>query len=93
MIHDYQIAAAVYLCIVNLAGLIICGVDKRRAVKGRWRIPERRMILTAAVGGSIGVWVGMYLFHHKTKHLKFVIGMPAILLCQLLIAAAIIYIR
>ena len=72
-----------YLVIVNIAGLAVMGIDKAKAIKGAWRIPEKTLFLFSLIGGSIGTWAGMYLFHHKTKHWYFVIGMPAILIIQL----------
>lgn len=59
------------------------GIDKRRARRGAFRIPEANLFLTALVGGSIGCIAGMYTFRHKTKHMSFVLGMPAILIVQL----------
>ncbi|MBE5913130.1 MAG: DUF1294 domain-containing protein [Pseudobutyrivibrio ruminis] len=76
-----------YLVIANIAGLAVMGIDKAKAIKGAWRIPEKTLFLVSLIGGSIGTWAGMYLFHHKTKHWYFVIGMPAILIIQLVIAA------
>ena len=76
-----------YLFIVNIAGLAVMGIDKRKAIKGAWRIPEKTLFLFSLIGGSIGTWAGMYIFHHKTKHWYFVIGMPAILILQLVIVA------
>ena len=77
----------IYLLIVNIAGLAVMGIDKAKAIKGAWRIPEKTLFLFSIIGGSIGTWAGMYIFHHKTKHWYFVIGMPAILIIQLVIAA------
>ena len=74
-----------YLLIAKLLGLIIMGVDKRKAKKGRWRIPEAMLFLVAALGGSLGIILGMYLFRHKTKHRSFTIGMPMILIVQIAI--------
>ncbi|WP_033152461.1 DUF1294 domain-containing protein [Pseudobutyrivibrio ruminis] len=76
-----------YLVLANIAGLAVMGIDKQKAIKGAWRIPEKTLFLFSLIGGSIGTWAGMYLFHHKTKHWYFVIGMPAILIIQLVIAA------
>lgn len=78
-----------YLFLINLAGFLICGVDKRRAVSKQWRIPEKRIFLTAIMGGSVGVLIGMYNFRHKTRHKSFTIGIPLILLAQILLAALI----
>ena len=75
-----------YLFIMNAAGVISMLVDKRKAKKKLWRIPEATLLTIAALGGSIGSLAGMYTFRHKTKHLKFTLGIPAILIGQLLLA-------
>lgn len=72
----------IYLVIVNIAALILFGVDKSRAVHHRWRIPEATLFLSALIGGGIGTWVGMYLFHHKTRKWYFVIGIPTIVIVE-----------
>lgn len=77
---------AIYLLIVNAAGFLLMLIDKKKAVRRRWRIPEKTLFLTAAIGGSVGSIMGMYTFRHKTKHLQFTLGMPAILIVQLLLA-------
>lgn len=75
-----------YLILCNVCGLVLMKVDKERAKKHRWRIPEKTLFLVALLGGSAGAWLGMYLFHHKTKHWYFVVGMPLILICQIALA-------
>ena len=80
-----------YLLIVNALGFLLMLVDKRKAQKNLWRIPESTLFLMAAIGGSIGSLAGMYKFRHKTKHLKFILGIPAILAAQ--IAAAFLLVR
>ena len=75
----------IYLSVVNIIGFGIMGIDKFKAKKGLWRIPESTLFLMAVIGGSIGSLLGMYTFHHKTRHWTFVYGMPAILIIQLLI--------
>ena len=75
-----------YLLAVNLAAFVMYGIDKRRAGRGMWRIPESRLLLIAVFGGSPGAWAGMYSFRHKTQHLKFKYGIPAILILQLALA-------
>ena len=75
-----------YLLLINAAAFVLMLVDKRKAIKNRWRIPERTLILSAALGGSIGALLGMYTFRHKTKHLKFTLGIPAILIAQISLA-------
>ena len=76
---------AIYLLIVNAAGFLLMLIDKRKAIRHRWRIPEKTLFLTAAIGGSVGSILGMYTFRHKTKHLQFTLGMPAILVVQLVL--------
>lgn len=73
-----------YIIIINFLGLSLMGIDKRKAVKNHWRIPERTLFIVSLLGGSIGSFVGMYLFRHKTKHLRFTIGIPVILVLQIL---------
>lgn len=73
----------VYLIIINLLSLFLMTEDKRRARRHLWRIPERTLFAAALVGGSVGALLGMYLFHHKTRHWYFVVGMPLILAAQL----------
>ena len=75
-----------YLLLINAAAFMLMLADKRKAIKNRWRIPERTLILSAALGGSIGALLGMYTFRHKTKHLKFTLGVPAILAAQIALA-------
>lgn len=75
----------VYLLLANLVGFVLMGVDKHKAKKKQWRIPEKTLFLSAILGGSIGALYGMHLFHHKTKHKSFVFGMPAILVVQMLL--------
>ena len=71
-----------YLLVANMVGFAIMGIDKSRAKRHAWRIPEKILFLASLLGGSIGTWAGMYAFRHKTKHWYFVVGMPAILLLQ-----------
>lgn len=78
-----------YLTIINAVGFAFMLVDKRRARQKRWRIPESTLMGIAAIGGSVGSLLGMYLFRHKTKHPKFTVGIPVILLLQIAAAVAI----
>lgn len=71
--------------LANLSGLILMAADKSRARRGTWRISEKTFFLLALLGGSLGCWAGMYLFHHKTRHWYFVVGMPLILAAQFLL--------
>ena len=71
-----------YLLLINAAGFLLMLVDKWKAKKNRWRIRESTLLLVAALGGSVGSFAGMYLFRHKTLHLKFTLGIPLILAAQ-----------
>ena len=73
------------LTALNLLTFIVYGIDKWKAVKGKWRIPEATLLILAAIGGSIGALLGMQIWHHKTRHLKFKYGVPFILLAQIVL--------
>ena len=75
-----------YLLIINAAGFLLMLVDKWKAKKNRWRVRESTLLLIAALGGSVGSLAGMYLFRHKTLHLKFTLGIPLILAAQCIAA-------
>lgn len=74
---------AAYVIVINFIAFLLMGIDKRRAIKHAFRIPEATLFLFAVMGGSIGAILGMYTFRHKTKHWYFVYGMPAILTLQI----------
>jgi len=77
-----------YILLMSIVGFALMGIDKRRAIKKAWRIPERTLILQAFLGGGIGSLIGMYFFRHKTKHTKFIILLPlAALICLLVLVA------
>lgn len=75
-----------YLLIINALGLLIMLVDKEKAKKHLWRIPESTLLTVAALGGSVGCYAGMRVFHHKTRKPKFYIGIPVIFAVQVLVA-------
>lgn len=75
-----------YLLIINLLGFLIMFIDKNRAIHHEWRISEKNLLLISLIGGSLGMFVGMHIFKHKTKHLKFTIGVPAIFILQIVTA-------
>ena len=79
----------IYLIVINIIGFIAMGFDKWKAKRGDWRTPEKTLMGICALGGGIGTILGMYTFRHKTKKLKFTIGMPTILIAE--IAAAIYF--
>ena len=74
---------AYYLLAINAVAFIMYGIDKYKAKKAKWRIPEATLLLLALLGGSIGTWMGMKVWHHKTMHKKFKYAIPAILLIQI----------
>ena len=75
-----------YLLIINAIGFTLMLADKGAAKKILWRIPEATLMTSAALGGSIGCLIGMYTIRHKTKHLKFTLGIPLILIAQIVLA-------
>ena len=75
-----------YLLAVNIATFFLYGIDKYKARKGRWRISEATLLMMAVIGGSIGAWAGMRLWHHKTMHKKFRYGIPMIIIVQVALA-------
>ena len=86
-INTLHSCLAYYLLGINAVTFIVYGIDKYKAKKARWRIPEATLLLLAVLGGSIGAWMGMKVWHHKTKHKKFKYGIPAILLIQIALMA------
>jgi uncharacterized membrane protein YsdA (DUF1294 family) len=82
----------IYLFLVNAVAFFLMLADKVKAKKKKWRIPEATLIGSAIVGGSIGALIGMYSFRHKTKHPKFTIGVPVILVLQIALAVFLIYV-
>lgn len=72
----------VYLIIVNVLGLVLFGIDKWKAKHAKWRISEPTLLTVAAIGGSVGSWLGMKMWHHKTLHKKFKYGIPLIMMVQ-----------
>lgn len=80
----------IYLVVVNVATFVVYGIDKLKARRGRWRVPEATLLTLAAVGGSIGAWCGMRVWRHKTRHAKFRYGVPAIIIAQIALAATFI---
>lgn len=80
-----------YFVIINLVSFIVMGMDKRKAQKNLWRIPESTLFVLAIIGGSVGSIAGMHLFRHKTRHWYFVYGMPAILIVQVILVLALVF--
>ncbi|WP_029230851.1 DUF1294 domain-containing protein [Butyrivibrio sp. VCB2006] len=80
-----------YLVLTNIVGFALMGIDKRRAKRNAFRVPEATLFSVAIVGGSIGSILGMLVFRHKTKHWYFTVGLPLILLVQILLIALLIW--
>ena len=83
--------ALIYLTAINVVTFFMYGVDKWKAKRSKWRVSETALIWMAVLGGSIGAWLGMKVWHHKTKHAKFKYGLPLILLMQIAAAVGIWY--
>ncbi len=81
----------IYLIVINAAGLASMGIDKLLAIRHAWRIPEKVLFAISLLGGSLGTWIGMYLFRHKTKHWYFTTGIPLIFFSQAVMGAIIIF--
>ena len=82
---DVIIILAVYVIVMNIISFSIMGIDKYKAKKQAWRVPESTLFILAIIGGSFGSITGMYAFRHKTRHWYFVYGLPAILIVQIVI--------
>ena len=78
--HQYSMY---YLLAINFVSFFLYGIDKYKAKKGRWRISEATLLMMAVIGGSIGAWAGMRLWHNKTMHKKFKYGIPIIIILQI----------
>lgn len=87
---DIHFAAAVYLIVVNISAIAVYGWDKLSAKQGWQRVPEKILLLVALLGGSVGAMAAMTFFRHKTRHLKFIYGVPMIFVLQI---AALVYLH
>ena len=81
--HQYSMY---YLFAINIVSFFLYGIDKYKAKKNKWRISEATLLMIAVIGGSIGAWVGMRIWHHKTMHKKFKYGIPVIIIFQVALA-------
>ena len=80
---EYQRIIIIYLLVINIATFFTYGIDKWKAKKSKWRIRETSLLALAVLGGSIGAWLGMKVWHHKTMHKKFQFGIPLIIVVQI----------
>ena len=83
--------ALIYLAVINVVTFFMYGIDKWKAKKSKWRVRETALLGLAVLGGSIGAWLGMKVWHHKTQHKKFKYGVPAIIIVQLILIAYYLY--
>ena len=88
-----QEAVIYYLVIINIITFLVYGIDKWKARKTMWRIREASLLMLAVLGGSIGAWLGMKVWHHKTQHKKFRYGIPVIIIIQLVIIGFFLYLQ
>ncbi|MCR4966003.1 MAG: DUF1294 domain-containing protein [Bacteroidales bacterium] len=87
-------AIIIYLLAISVVTFFVFGIDKLKAKHNSWRVPERVLLSLAALGGSIGAWLGMSVWHHKTQHDKFKYGVPAILVIQItIVVVVVLYMR
>ncbi len=82
-----------YLAIVNAAAFLLMLIDKIKAIKEWWRIPERVLLTVAAIGGSLGCWIAMYLFRHKTRYVEFAVGVPILFLIHIALLLLLFYLQ
>ena len=90
--NEIHIILTIYLIAINIATFFVYGIDKWKARRSKWRIPESTLLTLAVLGGSIGAFIGMRTWHHKTMHNKFKFGVPLIINLQVVLAVY-IYIR
>ena len=88
---NWTYIALIYLASINVVTFFLYGVDKWKAKRDKWRVSETVLIWMAVLGGSIGAWLGMKTWHHKTQHAKFKYGLPIILIAQVAIGTWIVY--
>ena len=81
----------IYLAVINVVTFFMLGIDKWKAKKSKWRVRETALLGLAVLGGSIGAWLGMKVWHHKTLHKKFKYGIPVIIIIQLVLSVYLIY--
>ena len=86
-----SVVSIIYMVVMNIVGFLVMGADKMKARKHRRRVPERNIFIISIISGSVGVLAGMYTFRHKTRHMKFVIGIPVIIAAQIIVGIVLTY--
>ena len=92
MIKNLILIILIYFIVINITSAIVTVLDKFKAKHGKWRIPEKNLFILSAVGGAVGMYITMHLIHHKTKKLRFMVGIPLIFFAELLIAGLLLFI-
>lgn len=82
MDKTWMIIIIIYLVVANIVGFVLMGADKSKARRGAWRIPEKTFFIVSLLGGSLGTFLGMMIFRHKTRHWYFILGIPLIIILQ-----------
>ena len=90
---DWKYGILIYWAVINIVTFCLYGIDKRKARQSKWRIKEATLLWLAALGGTVGAMLGIKIWHHKTQHKKFIYGVPAILIAQIALIAAILYFK
>jgi uncharacterized membrane protein YsdA (DUF1294 family) len=88
---NVKYAIVIYFAVISVIGWCLPAIDKRKAKSGSWRIPEKTLFIVSALGGSVAMLISMKVHHHKTLHKRFMIGIPCIIIIQLIVAAFIVY--
>jgi len=92
LLESWQIYLMIYFLTLNIGGYLTIWYDKRKSIKGQWRISEARFFVLALMGGALGIYCGMKNFRHKTQHLSFKYGMPLLILVNAVLLGSILYI-
>lgn len=91
MIKNLILIILIYFIVINITSAIVTVLDKFKAKHGKWRIPEKTLFILSTVGGAVGMYITMHLIHHKTKKMKFMVGIPAIFFSELLIVLVLLF--
>jgi len=91
ILENWKLYFLGFLLLLNISSYITIWYDKRKSIKGRWRIPEKRLFILAVIGGALGVYLGMKAFRHKTLHLTFKYGIPFLIIINLFVIGIIFY--
>jgi uncharacterized membrane protein YsdA (DUF1294 family) len=88
---ELTLICAIYFIVINIISIVVTAVDKSKAKHKKWRVPEKTLLILSAIGGAVGMYITMHLIHHKTKKMKFMVGIPAIFFSELLIVLVLLF--